>query len=171
MAGITQVVVGNQVPVLLQIPDGTSTLYPQAVIRDAEDNLLTTLDLSHADNGVYVPASAYTMPDEEFIRVTYIVYTNSGHTTESELYLRDVDVFSKNDELRHTLGLVQQNFRILNPVHELLPDNTWRMTSCTIRIYPTATDANNNTNPLKTYTMTATYDAQSTMDSYKVVEA
>lgn len=88
---------GNEVPVLLQIADGATDQHPQAEIRDDEANLLTTLDLNHQASGVYVPASGYNMPNEDFIKITYIVYTDAGHTTESAIYLRSIDVFYRID--------------------------------------------------------------------------
>jgi len=87
--------INDIVPIVLQIEDGATDQYPQAVIYDDNDNLLTTLNLSHKNNGLYAPSSQYTMPDEDYISVTYIVYSDSGHTTESAVYLRDVDIFEK----------------------------------------------------------------------------
>ena len=92
-----QIEVGQEVPVLLQIEDGATDQYPQAEIRDNGGNLITTLSLSHEANGCYTPLSPYTMPDEDFIKITYIVYSDSGHTTESDIYLRGIDVFHKID--------------------------------------------------------------------------
>lgn len=97
MAGITNTEVGAVIPVSVQIVDGATDQYPQAVVYDDQGNLLTTLNLSHEANGLYVPASPYVMPDEVFVKITYIVYEDSGHTTESDAYLRDLDVFMKID--------------------------------------------------------------------------
>jgi hypothetical protein len=95
MASAISIPIATEVPILLQIVDGDSNQYPQAEVRDNEANLLTTINLSHQAKGVYVPASPYVMPNETFIKVTYIVYSNAAHTTESQFYLRDVDVFYK----------------------------------------------------------------------------
>lgn len=91
--GILRIAIGDTVPVILLLSDGETGMYPQAEIYNDEGTYLTTLDLSHDSNGVYVPSSVYVMPDEEFIRIVYIVYTDVGHTTESLLYLRDIDIF------------------------------------------------------------------------------
>lgn len=95
MAGLVNIQIGAEVPVILQLVDGITDQYPQAEIRDNGANLLTTLSLSHQASGVYVPAigDEYVMPNEVFIKITYIVYSNSGHTTESAIYQRDIDVF------------------------------------------------------------------------------
>lgn len=97
MSGISIIQVGEVVPVFMQIVDGATDQYPQAVVRDDQGNLLTTLNLVHEANGLYVPSSPYSMPNEIFIKVTCIVYTDSGHTTESAIYLRDTDIFSLID--------------------------------------------------------------------------
>ena len=93
MSGAVILEVGDVVPVVLQIVDGSTGLYPQAEIRDDQGSLLTTLDLSHEASGLYVPGSPYQMPNKIFIKVTYITYTDDVHTVESEIYMRDVDIF------------------------------------------------------------------------------
>jgi len=65
--------------------------------------------------------------------------------------------------LDRLLGLLQENFRITNPVF----DANNNMTSCTLKIYPTATDCENDTNAIATYTVTATYSGNN-LASYKV---
>jgi len=97
MSGMMNINVGSEVPVLLQISDGATNQFPQAEIRDKDGNVLTTLDLSHEASGLYVPSSPYLMPDEEFIKIIYIVYSDASHTTESLMYLRDCDVFMKSN--------------------------------------------------------------------------
>lgn len=97
MSGVVTAVVGQELPIVLQLPDGETGMYPQAEVYDNDDNNLTTLSLEHKANGFYAPASAYSMPDKVFVVVVYIVYTDSGHTTESSVYLRDLDVFRRND--------------------------------------------------------------------------
>ncbi|RLC88901.1 MAG: hypothetical protein DRJ03_01280 [Chloroflexi bacterium] len=93
MAQATFLEVGDAVPLSLQIVDGATDQYPQAEIYDNEGNNLTTISLSHVGDGLYQPSSPYTMPDEVFINAVYIVYSDSGHTTESGVYLRDMDTF------------------------------------------------------------------------------
>jgi hypothetical protein len=55
------------------------------------------VDLVHKDIGYYAPASGINMPDKSFIKATYVVYTDAGHTTESTVYQYDLDVFYKID--------------------------------------------------------------------------
>ncbi len=98
MAGISLVDIGLQVPVVLITADGDVDQYPQAVIYDHENSLITTLDLVHRANGLYAPSAAYVMPEEVFISVLYIVYEDSDHLIESTKYLRDIDVFIMTPE-------------------------------------------------------------------------
>lgn len=93
MTGTTNIEYGTTAPITLQFADGATNQYPQAEIRDPDNNLLTTLDLSHIAGGLYNIASIYTMPDKTYIAVTYIVYSDAAHTTESGIYRRDVDIF------------------------------------------------------------------------------
>lgn len=100
MAGINVIKVGDKIPVLLQLADGATDQYPQAEIRDHEDGLLVTLDMVHLASGLYVEdevviADRYEMPDKELISIVYIVYTDALHNTESLVYERDADAFTR----------------------------------------------------------------------------
>jgi hypothetical protein len=74
---------------------------------------------------------------------------------------------AEQDKIKYILGLVQSNFRLLTPVY----NGSNKLTSCTIKTYPTAMDCTNDTNVLKTYSLAATYDGVGNMDTYEVVEA
>ena len=63
-------------------------------------------------------------------------------------------------------GLSQENYRIFNPTY----DANKNLTSATIKIYDSAGDCNNDYNPLATYTVTATYDSNGNMSTYKVTK-
>lgn len=64
------------------------------------------------------------------------------------------------------LGLSQHNTRIEAQVYD--EDD---LISATIKLYANATDAENDTNVIKTYNMTATYDIEGKLTSYIVSEA
>jgi hypothetical protein len=66
--------------------------------------------------------------------------------------------------IKRVLGLTQENFRISSPSF-----TDGRMTGCTVKIYPTASDCTNDTNVLATYTITATYDGSGNLATYKSV--
>ncbi len=97
MSSSTLLKVGDAVPIALQIADGNEIQFPQAEVYDNNGLHLITLSLSHSGDGLYQPSTPYLMPNKFFIQVVYIVYSNAGHTTESLVYLRDVDSFVKID--------------------------------------------------------------------------
>jgi hypothetical protein len=66
--------------------------------------------------------------------------------------------------LRRALGLGMENYRIFSPVY----DTNGNMTTATIKIYPSASDCDADTNVTATYTVTSTYDSNHRMATYKV---
>ena len=75
-------------------------------------------------------------------------------------------ITTETDKIKYILGLSQENYRIFSPLY----NSSGLLTSGTIRTYQTATDCNNNTNVLASYTITATYSGTN-MLTYKVVKA
>jgi len=95
---------GEELGLSVQIEDGTSTgLYPRAIVTDDSGSTITggTVDLTVASStGMYYNAgTALAMPNNAFVTATYIIYTDSGHTTESTVYLRSSDVFMRGGEV------------------------------------------------------------------------
>ena len=85
--------------------------------------------------------------------------------------LVDVDtIITKIDAqsilLNQIAGLTQKNYRIFNQTY----NTEGCLTQATIKTYPTALDATNNTNEDYTYEMTASYDVDSRLIDYKVIE-
>ena len=91
---------GNPVPLVLQLEDGATGLFPQAeVVNPAGTPVVgSPFDLDHDNEGLY-QSEALSMPAEDWIAVTYIVYTDAGHTTESSNHLRVSDVFLREGAL------------------------------------------------------------------------
>ena len=87
--------VGEVVPIFIQLDDGNTSQFPQVEIRNPSDLLLQTVDLSHVANGLYVPDSPFLMPDEPFIRVSGIIYSDSGRTTENTSFSRIASSYAK----------------------------------------------------------------------------
>lgn len=69
-------------------------------------------------------------------------------------------------ELKIIMGLCQQNFRFSQQLY----DTNGNLLTGVIKIFPTSTDCHNNTNPLKTFNVTATYTNNQLTD-YRVAEA
>jgi hypothetical protein len=69
-------------------------------------------------------------------------------------------------KIKKTIGLNQENYRFFDTVY----DSNNNLVSGTIKIYDDASDCNNNVNPIATYNITSTYNANGTLKEYKVVE-
>ena len=89
--------VGAKVPIELQLEDGVVNQFPRAVVFDNVGGILLTIDLPYSANGWYYPVIPYTMPDEVFIAVVYIVYSVSDHSIESSIYGRSTETFIRID--------------------------------------------------------------------------
>lgn len=74
----------------------------------------------------------------------------------------DLDIAT--DLIRRTLGLNQENYRILSPQF----DAGNRLIASIIRIYPTAADVDNNTNWIAEYQLNAAYTPAGQMTDYRV---
>ena len=77
-----------------------------------------------------------------------------------------LEISDLNEMIKRVLGLTQENFRIVNPVYNA----NHLLTSATIKIYGNASDCDNDTNEIATYSMTAGYNANNELTSYKVVK-
>jgi hypothetical protein len=69
----------------------------------------------------------------------------------------------ETDKIKFILGLSQENYKLFDIVY-----SGDLITSTTIKTYPTPNDCENNTNPLATYNVTATYDVDGKLLTYKV---
>ena len=166
MAGTTKVITGQKLPVLLQLANGVTTQYPQAEIRDSDGNLLITLDLSHEASGMYVSDIEYTMPNEDFIKITYIVYSDSGHSTESAIYMRDADIFIKDNAQERLLGLMHENIYIDNTIYDAFGN----LSSARVRIYSNAASVGSDNNIIGTYEITSSSSETGKFSSWKQVK-
>jgi hypothetical protein len=70
------------------------------------------------------------------------------------------------DKLARILGLVQENYRIIDPTY----DSNGDLVSSIIRLYNSKADCNSNINPFATYSVVATYDVDHHLTSYKVTK-
>jgi len=68
--------------------------------------------------------------------------------------------------LTRTLGLSQENYRIFSPTY----NDSNNLLSGVIKIYASKTDTDNDINSIASYTMTATYDVNGKMSTYKVTK-
>ena len=69
-------------------------------------------------------------------------------------------------DLKHILGLSQQNYRLSDHVY----DSSNRLTSVVIKLYNSKNDCDIDTNEFAAYGMTAVYDTNGLLIDYKVVK-
>jgi hypothetical protein len=155
----------NKVTLSVQLTDGVTTLYPKAFIYDIDGNLITTVNLTHVANGLYIEEYTPNGTYKQLI-VNYVVYSDTSRITASDDYGIGADTLYVDTFISRILGLSQENYRIFSPVYNANKD----MTSCTIKIYSSATDCDNDTNSLATYLVTSEYDGGNKMTSYKVTK-
>lgn len=94
-------------------------------------------------------------------------YKATGYATENppsqNLDDYKADISGLLEITRRTLGLTQENFRLFDMQY----DNNHYLISAIIKIYPTATDCENDTNEMAEYQLTASYQ-DGDLSSYKV---
>ena len=93
-----KLVVGQTIPLTLQLFDRSTSKYPRAVVRNSAGTTLTTIDLTHVANGFYQDAS-YALTDVPYVSVQYLVYSDSGHTTLDTTYASVLETFERDDLL------------------------------------------------------------------------
>jgi hypothetical protein len=89
---------------------------------------------------------------------------------DSERYSYSTNEVQKSTDALSTLitrvlGLSQENFRMMSTTYVAN-----KLTDATLKTYPSAIDANADTNAIASYTISATYDGNGDCDSYKVVK-
>lgn len=87
-----KLVVGELIPLELQLSDGSAAMFPQAVLRD-DTGAIGVYDLAHVANGWY-RNDGQTMPNKQYVTATYIVYSDAGHTALAS-YSRSQDVWQR----------------------------------------------------------------------------
>jgi len=138
--------------------DFVSGLTVNYEVRDTSNTLIVS-GLTSVVNNVYT--FSYTFDTNGQYRLKYLTPSEYENGFEQ---LKVVDNYIESIKL--ILGLDQSNFRIKDQVYNA--NN--QLLSSTIRLYDNATDTNNDVNPIKEYFMTATYDGNGLLTSYKVTE-
>jgi hypothetical protein len=73
---------------------------------------------------------------------------------------------TETEKIPRILGLNQENYRITNPIY----DSNNNLISTYLKIYRTKSDCDNDVNVYFTYKVTATYDAEGKILTYKVTK-
>ena len=90
---MANVKVGQTVKLDLQLLNGETNQFPQAILRDAANAPITEspLSLTHVAGGLY--SGNFTMPDTAKVTAVTTVYTDAGFTTPNIEYYPAVDEF------------------------------------------------------------------------------
>lgn len=170
--------VGETVTLVEAMPDGSTTVFPQAEIYEPGGIVpIAVVDLDHQAKGRYegswVPSSvgAYS--------ALFIVYVDAARTVESIVYTREAEqIFvsaSDVDDLAamliRILGLVHENVFIDNTTYD---PNSMLLTA-RIRLFATKAEAQAATYggdepAVATYSVDAAYEGPGRMRQYRMVK-
>lgn len=135
-------------------------------IRESDSNTLFESGTLIEEGNAYKKEVTFTSSEQ--FRVFYT--TPSGYENGIEKIITHdgdmTDIATILEKVIRILGLSQSNFRMTDQVY----NGDGCMTSQVISIYENATDAENQVNPISRYQMTATYNANSQLIDYRVVE-
>lgn len=129
------------------------------IYKSVDDSIVNSGNLNDTGNGVYNAFYTFTALGQYYIIFT----TPSGYTDEINSIFVEQEV-AKQTELLRSLGLNDENKKILNTVY----DANSNLTYAIIRLYPSAVDFVNDTNVMAIYEFTATYNANNEMQTMGV---
>jgi len=131
-----------------------------SIYKSSDNSLVTSGTMIEiGTSGVYEASITFT--DIGQYRVNYITPSKFENLIET-FYVREE--LATQELVKRVLGLTQENYRIISPIY----DSKRNMTSGRIKIYPTASDVDADTNSLAEYIISATYDNKNQMTGYKV---
>ncbi len=138
-------------------------------VRKSSDNSLTTSGTLTNIGDIYTDTISISVIGEYYILYFTPSKTENGLET---LIVQTSDINDIQDSLDslgtklcQVLGLSQSNYRLTNQIY-----TNGCLTSATISIYNNALDTNSETNPIATYSIIATYNANAELIDYKVTE-
>jgi hypothetical protein len=129
------------------------------IYKCSNNSVIQSGSLNDLDNGVY--HDSYTFNELGQFRIIYITPEKYADGMETVMVAESK---AEQETLLRALGLVQENFRLINPVY-----TNGNMTGCTIKTYQSADDCNNNSNELAEYVVSASY-SNGNCTSYKSVK-
>jgi hypothetical protein len=130
------------------------------VYKSSDNSLFASGTMTEiGSSGVYEASVLFTSIGQ--YRIEYITPSKFENLIET-IYIREE--LATQELVKRILGLSQENYRIFNPIY----NSQGEMTSGTIKIYPTASDVDTDTNSIAEYSIVAVYNAQNKMTSYKV---
>ncbi len=120
------------------------------IFRSSSDTSVSSGNLSELGGGIYKESYFFNTLGQ--YRIIYRVPSPYSDNIET-IIVGEQSNTSVNLKLDRILGLVQENFRIFDPVYNQAND----MTAGVIKLYSNGTDLENDTNPFAIYEVKATY--------------
>jgi hypothetical protein len=159
------------------------TLKLEFAVLDNNGKLTTespvSVDYSIINSSTLVEVFSGSMEVENNIFIANVSFDTVGQylvtfttPSENEDVIETIIVEEENakeNTMLRALGLMQENYRIIDPVY-VSKNGQACMTSATIKTYANASDCNSDLNAIATYTLTATFDNQARMLTYKMVK-
>lgn len=124
------------------------------IYKSSDNSLVTSGSLTDKGNGIYQASYIFTVLGQY-----YIIYTTPTNYTDEVENLLVIERYAREEEVLRTLGLTDENKKILDTVHNA----NGQITYAVIKLYPSATDFDNDTNVMATYEYNATYDVNGLM--------
>jgi len=147
--------------------DFTRNLYDSTDTEVANDSAGVEVIISEVGDGIYKVTFTPNLLGTWTLVVYNTTYFPYGKGTTYYC------VGSLFDDLKtmieRVLGLCQENYKIFNPVY-IKKKGQYCMTTATIKIYPSASDCEADTNAIAVYNIVATYNNDANMTSYKVTK-
>ncbi len=138
---------------------GLSTSY--TIYKSSDNSVVNSGALTEIGGGIY-----RVLKNFDVLGQFYVIYnTPSDYTDEIENIIVHEEI-AKASVVARILGLSQENLRIVNPIY----DGQNNLLSATTKIYNNASDCNNDTNSLATYSLEATYDTNNNVVTYKMIK-
>lgn len=144
----------------------------------SKTQLMVELDSSNSPGVYFYNFNTSGFDDDDYyIRVISVTSANSpwegvlrvgGFIDNLDVKISTRAILNEyDDRFIRLLGLNQENYRIFDPVY----NDSNSLLSATIKIYSSASDCENDINVISSYALTATYDGDNNMSTYKVVKS
>lgn len=133
------------------------------IYKSSDNTLIQTGTLTEiGTSGVYKDSATFTTADQ--YRIEYFTPIPYENTTESILVV-DVSMGDLDDKITRILGLSNENMKLISPRY----DRHGNLIDGQIKIYASASDADNDINPIATYRVTA-YHNKKLAQELKIVK-
>lgn len=139
-------------------------------VRKSSDNSLITSGTLTNTGNIYTDSVTISTTGDYYV----LYFSPTDYENGKEILIVNInniddiatDLEDIAEKLCKVLGLVQSNYRLTNQIY----NSDGCLTSATISIYNSANDTDSQTNPIATYTITATYNSTGELIDYKVTE-